>query len=133
MLPHIKAKKWHVSIRDRRILVGRRENFELLIFCREPRPAAAKTLYCSVVELLLELIERFDSFSMALATPARLVASALRRHHLPKQGVLDMPADIVAQASADRFRSLAEILEQVLRRKLGQLGWSASSLLAVSA
>ena len=57
VLPHINAKKRQLSIRDRRILVGRRENFELSIFCREPRPAAAKTLYRSVVELLLELVE----------------------------------------------------------------------------
>ena len=57
MLPHIKAKKRHLSIRDRRILIGSGENFELSLFCCEPRPAAAKTLYRSVIELLLELVE----------------------------------------------------------------------------
>src|SRR6476660_5638864 len=57
VLPHIKAKERHLSIRDRRILVGRRENLELSILCREPRPTAAKTLYRSIVKLLLELIE----------------------------------------------------------------------------
>ena len=42
-----------------------------------------------------------------------------------------MPAHIVAQASADSFRGLAEILEQVLRRKLGQLRLVGKQLVGI--
>ena len=68
---------------------------------------------------------------MALESSPDGLSAALRRHHLPKQGMIDMPAHIIAQTGTNRFRGLAQTLEQVLRRKLGQLGLVGKELVGI--
>ena len=122
MFPDIEAENGGVAFEKRRVLVRGGEDGELAVLHHEPSPAAAESLERGVGELFFEFGERAEGLVDGFGEGAGGFAAAVGRHHEPEERVVEVAADIVAQAGADGFGSGAEVFEEFLGCELGEFG-----------
>ena len=87
----------------------------------QPRPAAAEALEPRRRSLLLERAEAVERVVDGRAERARRIAAAVRRHDLPEQRMVRMPAAVVADGGLLVLGQQVEVVEHLLDGAVGPL------------
>src|SRR6266496_636482 len=112
VLPDIVAENREEALRERIVLVRRRNDLHLTAgLPGKPDPSAAELFCAGFVEFGLEVIEVTEGFCDRVADWAGGIASAFGFHDLPEHGVIHVTAAVVADCATNIFRNRTEIAD----------------------
>src|SRR3954471_24442102 len=100
VLPDVDPEQWRVAVHQWRVLVRGGRDREAGAVVDQPGPAAAELRGPGGAELPLELPHGLEAGRYRLGQRAGRVATSVRRHDLPEQRVVRVPAAVVADGAA---------------------------------
>src|SRR5205809_1154124 len=122
VLPNVDAEQGRVAIHERTVLIWCRSHFEFAaLVLDQPGPTAPETFCPCVREFFLEGLEAAEGRLDVVAELSGRLSARIRSHDFPKEGMVRVPAAIVADYAANVFRDGVEILDQVFDRFVRQL------------
>jgi len=125
MLPDVAAEHRMLPVHDGTVLIRRAFDRDLPRFVAyQPRPAAPEPAQARFLELLLEGRETSEGRVDRRGEPALRFGGTARRHQLPEERVVVMPAAVVADRGPNRLRHFGEVSDQRIEGQALQRGLS---------
>src|SRR5579875_81416 len=122
VLPYVVAQNGIEALHEGAVLIRRGDDLQLAAAIDQPAPAGAELLGRRLVELLLESVEGAEVFLNLLCDRANGIAATLRLHQLPEHRVVDVAAAVVPHHGADLLGHAGQVLQQLFRGLLAELG-----------
>jgi hypothetical protein len=122
VLPDVHADEGCLPVRERVVLVWRRDHGETGAVMDEPGPAGAELGHPGVLHLRLQLVEGTERVVYRSGQIAIGRAAAVGRHRLPEEVVVEVAAAVVADRRALVLGDLREVRDDLLDRLVGPVG-----------
>ena len=128
MFPYVQCQQRFLPFCERIILVGGRENFQMVSVKHQPCPAASELGNRSRCKFLFEIFKGTKVSFNLFSHRAVEGSASLRCHHFPEKGVVEITAAIVSHSAADVFGKKIQVADEITDRLICSSGWDSSAL-----